>query len=159
EFRRVEAARQVAAARSVTFPWRGARWRHLDAPVLAASAAGRDGLAEQDRVFGGLLRNRHRVGVARLFDVKGFRVTAGHPEDVRHIAPILGLERWLDDPEVELRPVPLDRCRLEIAGNGRVARLVDERGRAPIVIARRDGMFANYIEAWFSRGSAGWVLV
>ena len=151
--------RTATGSRTVSLPWRWPRWTFFDAPDILATTRTREDLTLQYRALWNLLSNRDTAGLRQFLATKVRELVAAHPEDRRFIEPILGLETWLNDAEMELRPLALERFQLEVVGNGKLARLVDGRGQGPIVFVRRDGMLSSYIDAMFCLGSGGWTLV
>ncbi|MEO8452117.1 MAG: hypothetical protein ABI647_20165 [Gemmatimonadota bacterium] len=145
--------------RTIQLPWRWPRWRHFDAPTIIASGRTQASLEESYRQMWNLLRANDRARLVEFLAVKVAELVAANPKDRRHIEPILGLEDCLDDPEMALKPLTLESTRLEIAGGGSLARLVDARGNGPIVFVHRDGLMSICLDTMFCMGSSGWVLV
>lgn len=148
-----------SASRAIELPWQWPRWRYLDAPTIMASARTRASLEASYRQLWNLLQANDRAGLATMLGAKVSELVGAYPEDRKHIEPILGLEGWLDDPDMTVKPLVLESSQLEIIGDGKLARLVDRRGNGPLAFVSRDGLLSNYLDTIFCLAGSGWLLV
>jgi hypothetical protein len=58
--------------------------------------------------------------------------------------------------EIELRPMRERGLKLDVFGNGRLARIVDRDGDSPIYFREKDGSLDHYIPLTFCRSHRQW---
>lgn len=159
--------RSLAAADDATAAWREVELQ-TPFPLWAWHRAER--LHLDDTTTNDLLAQYRRAwALFRSGDVDAVRALAAdnaaeiqaafHLPDARAAQRMLELESLVVDPSVSLAPMALD-LRMEVFGDGRLARLVDGTGSSPIRFADRNGGLDAYVGMmWCRLPARGWVMI
>jgi hypothetical protein len=136
-----------------TWTWHRAESLHLD------DATTNELLAQYRRAWA-LLRGGDVDAVRALAADNAAEIQAAFfLPDARAAQRMLELEALAADPSMSLAPMALD-LRMEVFGDGRLARLVDGAGSSPIRFADRNGGLDAYVGMmWCKLPARGWVMI
>lgn len=145
---------RISSALALPPPWPVCPWSR--GSVLVAH----DGT---QRVITGELRKLHHTlkfgGWEEIFKIRRNAVQAAYYLCSDEVDPALGFPPLLNKPAWELQPLPAGSLTLELAGNGKLARLLDPAtGETPVILLNESAGLSASIEAWWMFGQE-WLLV
>lgn len=154
-----EPREHAMAVRTVSLVTQFPEWRWVKAPVIEpGQPVLRDLLAEHQRLWNAL-RAKDTSELRAMMAANAREVQAAYYlRDADDAFRVIGIEELLRNPEAQLKPMPAD-LKLEVFANGRLARLVNDRGDSPIAFHEGDTGLDAYIGAWFCRSATGWVMI
>lgn len=158
EYEEIEEEKITILSRTVDLPLHLPRWLWLDAEVLTEGEELEAELMEQYRGFWSLLQSGEVTAVNQALAQKGSDYAAAYYLETQdEIEEMLMMPLLIQSEDVELLPL-IEEVWLELFGEGRLARLVDEDGDAPVVFARGEDV-GYYCSLMFCKTAEGWTLI
>lgn len=154
-----EPRERAVAARTVNLVTQFPEWRWVKAPAIEpGQPVLRDLIAEHQR-FWASLRAKDTADLRAHMAANAREVQAAYYlRDLDDAYRVIGIEELLRNPDAELKPMPSD-LKLDVFANGRLARLVTDRGDSPIAFRENDTGLDAFLGAWFCRSATGWVMI
>jgi hypothetical protein len=161
EPKRVEAtAQRMAVERGATFPAPHATWAWLKGPAVEADKRAAASLLDEVRRLHAALQKKDKRLVQGMTAQRARELAIACHVDEQAAHEMLGLLRRMDDKERKVSAFRVEGMRMEVFGNGRLARLADEDGDGPISFVVGDGALAEYVKATFCKDERGrWLMV
>lgn len=133
------------------------QWAWLSGQSIKDDDATRYALLAEYRRVWGLLQARDVAAVERLFSLKATEYRAAYYLDDAQLRDALPVVDLMQSDELTLQPFDSD-VDLEVFGDGRMARLVDEEGDSPLLLVSAEGV-AYYVGLTYCRIDGRWQLV
>ncbi|MEM7155191.1 MAG: hypothetical protein AAF799_20250 [Myxococcota bacterium] len=133
------------------------QWAWLGGESITDDDATRIALLAEYRRVWGLLQARNVAAVEQLFSLKATEYRAAYYLDDDQLRDALPVVDLMQADELTLQPFETD-VELEVFGDGRLARLVDDEGDSPILMLSADGV-AYYVGLTYCRIDGRWQLV
>lgn len=144
----------ISSALAMPPPWPVCPWSRGSALVA------HDGT---QRVITGELRKLHHTlkfgGWEEIFKIRRTAVQAAYYLGSDELDSALGFPPLLNQRAWELQPLPAGALTLELAGHGKLARLLDpSTGETPVILLNESAALSASIDGWWMFGNE-WLLV
>jgi hypothetical protein len=142
---------------------------HLPAPWLSSPWADAAALTEQPNLtysvrqltqeFWGILSRGDKASLLRLLAIRAEALESAYHLNTSEVEEALFIPKLLQTPEWRVAAFPQEELQLEVAGLGKLARVVDPNtGESPLRLINEASSLEATIDAWWAFGNK-WLLM